>query len=323
MEFKDYYKVMGVEPDASAEDIKRAYRKLARKYHPDVSEDPNAEDRFKEIGEAYEVLKDPAKREEYDQLRKGGWRGGEEFRPPPGWGSADGRGGAGGFDFSGFGDGGGFGAEDAGGFSDFFESLFGGGGRQRRAHKGADVRARVEIDLETAYGGGTRRISLERPERAPDGSVQRKVRSMDVKIPAGMTEGRQIRLAGKGDPGPGNAPAGDLYLEIHITPHRLFEVDGKDVHLTLPLAPWEAALGATISVPTLAGKVEMNIPAGATSGQRLRLKGRGLPGKPAGDQYALLKIVAPKPENDAQEKFYEQMRDTFDFDPRAGMEAKA
>src|SRR6056297_3208105 len=311
MEFKDYYKIMGVTPEAGADEIKRAYRKLARKYHPDVSDDPNAEDRFKEVGEAYEVLKDPAKREEYDQLRKGGWRGGQEFRPPPGW---DSRGDGAGFDFSGFG--------DAGGFSDFFETLFGGGGRQRRAHKGADVRARVEIDLETAWAGGTRRISLERPERGADGAVQRKVRSMDVKIPPGMTEGRQIRLAGKGDPGPGGAPAGDLYLEIHITPHRLFEVDGRDVHLTLPIAPWEAARGAKVSVPTLAGQVEMNIPAGATSGQRLRLKGRGLPGKPPGDQYALLKIVAPKPADETQRKLYEQQRDTFDFDPRSGMEAK-
>jgi len=318
MEFKDYYKIMGVEPEAGADEIKRAYRKLARKYHPDVSDDPNAEERFKEVGEAYEALKDPAKREEYDQLRKGGWRGGQEFRPPPGWSQ---QGDGGGFDFSGVGGGGGFRAEDAGGFSDFFETLFGGGGRQRRAHKGADVRARVEIDLETAYAGGTRRISLERPERAADGSVQRKIRSMDVKIPPGMTEGRQIRLAGKGDPGPGGAPAGDLYLEIHITPHRLFEIDGKNVHLTLPIAPWEAALGAKVSVPTLAGKVEMNIPPGATSGQRLRLKGRGLPGKPPGDQYALLKIVAPKPADEAQRKLYEQQRDTFEFDPRSGMEA--
>src|SRR6056297_1098860 len=297
MEFKDYYKIMGVAPEAGADEIKRAYRKLARKYHPDVSDDPNAEDRFKEVGEAYEVLKDPAKREEYDQLRKGGWQGGQEFRPPPGWSQ---QGDGAGFDFSGF----------------------GGGGRQRRAHKGADVRARVEIDLETAWAGGTRRISLERPERAADGSLQRKVRSMDVRIPAGMTEGRQIRLAGKGDPGPGGAPAGDLYLEIHITPHRLFEVDGKNVHLTLPIAPWEAALGAKVAVPTLAGQVEMNIPPGATSGQRLRLKGRGLPGKPPGDQYALLKIVAPKPADEKQRKLYEQQRDTFDFDPRSGMEAK-
>jgi curved DNA-binding protein len=311
MEFKDYYKIMGVEPDASAEEIKRAYRKLARKYHPDVSDEPDAEDRFKEIGEAYEVLKDPAKREQYDQLRAGGWQGGESFRPPPDW--------EGGFDFSGFGDRGGFSAEDAAGFSDFFESLFG-GGRRRRPHKGADVRARVEIDLETAYSGGTRRITLARPERAPDGSVHRRERTLDVGIPPGMTEGRQIRLAGKGDPGPGNAPDGDLYLEIHLQPHRLFEVDGRDVHLTLPIAPWEAALGAKIPVPTLAGRVELNVPAGAASGQRLRLKGRGLPGKPDGDQYVLLKVVVPKAVTDEQKKSFERQRELFDFDPRAGME---
>lgn len=311
MEFKDYYKIMGVEPDASAEEIKRAYRKLARKYHPDVSDEPDAEDRFKEIGEAYEVLKDPAKREQYDQLRAGGWRGGESFRPPPDW--------EGGFDFSGFGDRGGFSAEDAAGFSDFFESLFG-GGRRRRPHKGADVRARVEIDLETAYSGGTRRITLARPERAPNGSVNRRERTLDVRIPPGMTEGRQIRLAGKGDPGPGNAPDGDLYLEIHLQPHRLFEVDGRDVHLTLPIAPWEAALGAKIPVPTLAGRVELNVPAGAASGQRLRLKGRGLPGKPDGDQYVLLKVVVPKAVTDEQKKSFERQRELFDFDPRAGME---
>src|SRR6056297_733111 len=250
MEFKDYYKIMGVAPEAGADEIKRAYRKLARKYHPDVSDDPNAEDRFKEVGEAYEVLKDPAKREEYDQLRKGGWQGGQEFRPPPGWSQ---QGDGAGFDFSGFGGGGGFRAEDAGGFSDFFETLFGGGGRQRRAHKGADVRARVEIDLETAYRGGMRRISLERPERAPDGSTRRNQKTLDVRIPPGMTEGRQIRLAGKGDPGPRNAPDGDLYLEIHIMAHKLFELDGRDVFLTLPITPWEAALGARVKVPTLAG----------------------------------------------------------------------
>jgi curved DNA-binding protein len=320
MEFKDYYGIMGVEPDAGADEIKRAYRKLARKYHPDVSDEPDAETRFKEIGEAYEVLKDPAKREQYDQLRAGGWRGGESFRPPPDW--------QGGFDFSGRGGDGGFGAgpgfggfggEDAAGFSDFFESLFG-GGRRRRPNKGADVRARIDIDLETAFAGGTRRITLERPERAADGSVRRKPRSLEVKIPPGMTEGRQIRLAGKGDPGPGNAPDGDLYLEIHLQPHRLFEVDGRDVHLTLPVAPWEAALGARVSVPTLAGRVEMNVPAGASSGQRLRLKGRGLPGKPPGDQYVVLKVVAPRPDSDEQRRSYERQRELFDFNPRAEME---
>jgi len=318
MEFKDYYKIMGLEPDASADEIKRAYRKLARKFHPDVSTETDAEARFKEVGEAYEVLKDPARREQYDQLRKGGsgghaFREGEEFRPPPGWDR-------GGFEWS-FGDGGGVRGEDAGGFSDFFETLFG-AGRRRRAHKGSDVRARVDIDLETAFSGGTRRITLERPERAPDGSIRRNARTLDVRIPPGMTEGRQIRLAGKGDPGPGNTPAGDLYLELHILPHRLFELDGKDIHLTLPVAPWEAALGARVAVPTLAGEVTLNIPAGSNSGQRLRLKGRGLPGKPPGDQYVLLKIVAPRATDEAQRKLYERMRDTFRFDRRAGMEAK-
>jgi curved DNA-binding protein len=319
MEFKDYYKIMGVEPEASADEIKRAYRKLARKYHPDVSDEADAEDRFKEVGEAYEVLRDPEKRAQYDQLRAGGWRGGEEFRAPPDWQETYG-GGRGGFESWQFGDGGGFHAEDAAGFSDFFETLFG-GGRRRRPHKGADVRARVEIDLETAFSGGTRRISLERPERTPDGSIARQRKSLDVRIPPGMTEGRQIRLAGKGDPGPGNAPAGDLYLEIHIAPHRMFELDGRDVHLTLPIAPWEAALGAKVKVPTLAGAVELNVPAGAASGQRLRLRGRGLPGKPPGDQYAVLKIVAPRPSEDAERKLYERLRENSDFNPRADMEA--
>ncbi len=315
MEFKDYYGILGVKPEASAEEIKRVYRRLARKFHPDVSKEADAEARFKEVGEAYEVLKDPNRRAQYDQLRKGGfggngWRSGEPFRPPPGWPPGD----AGAsWQFS-------EGAEDAGGFSDFFESLFG-GARRRQAHKGADVRARVEIDLETAFAGGVRRIQLERPERAPDGSVQRRLRSLDVRIPPGMTEGRQIRLAGKGDPGPGNAPAGDLYLEIHIRPHRLFELDGRDLYLTLPITPWEAVLGARIKVPTLAGPVELAIPAGAASGQRLRLKGRGLPGPPAGDQYAVLKIVAPPTVDEEQRKLYQRLSQISQFNPRSGLEA--
>ncbi|NCO20041.1 MAG: DnaJ domain-containing protein [Gammaproteobacteria bacterium] len=318
MEFKDYYGIMGIKPDASAEEIKRVYRRLARKYHPDVSKEADAEARFKEVGEAYEVLKDPARRSQYDELRKGGfggngWSAGESFRPPPGWSPGEA-----GASWQ-FGDGG-YGAEDAGGFSDFFESLFG-GARRRRAHKGADVRARVEIDLETAFAGGVRRIQLERPQRAADGSIQQRPRSLDVRIPSGMTEGRQIRLAGKGDPGPGNAPDGDLYLEIHISPHRLFELDGRDLYLTLPIAPWEAALGARIKVPTLAGPVELAIPAGAASGQRLRLKGRGLPGKPPGDQYAVLKIVTPASVDDEQRKLYQRLDEISHFNPRAGLEA--
>jgi curved DNA-binding protein len=304
MEFKDYYATMGVDPDADADTIKKAYRRLARKYHPDVSDEPDAEARFKELGEAYEVLRDPEKREAYDQLRKGGHRPGESFRPPPGWSNE-------GFEFRGAG--GGFHAEDLGGFSDFFESLFGGARRARpEARRGRDVRARIEIDLETAYAGGTRRISLAGGQG----------RTLEVRIPPGVTEGTRIRLAGKGEPGPAGAPPGDLYLEVHLRPHRRFDVDERDVQLVLPIAPWEAALGADIQVPTLAGRVSMKIPPGAGSGQRLRLRGRGLPGSPPGDQYVTLKIVAP-PADDATRALYEQLRTASAFDPRADLEDTA
>ncbi|NKI34489.1 DnaJ domain-containing protein [Wenzhouxiangella sp. XN79A] len=303
MEFKDYYSTMGVSPDAGADAIKKAYRRLARKYHPDVSDEPDAEARFKELGEAYEVLRDPEKREAYDQLRRGGHRPGESFRPPPDWSSA-------GFEFR---DGGGFHAEDLGGFSDFFESLFGSARRARpEAPRGRDLRARIDIDLETAFAGGSRRISLG-GDRA---------RSLDVRIPAGVTEGKRIRLAGKGEPGPPGAPPGDLYLDVHLQPHRTFEVDERDVQLVLPIAPWEAALGAAIEVPTLAGRVAMKIPPGAASGQRLRLRGRGLPGSPPGDQYVTLKIVAPPATEDTR-PLYEQLRAASAFDPRADLEDPA
>ena len=314
MEFKDYYEVMGVESLASADEIKRAYRKLARKYHPDVSEEKDAEERFKEVGEAYEVLRDPQKREQYDQLRKGGYQAGDSFRPPPDWGEAfrSGGFGSGGFADSAY-------ASAGGGFSDFFETLFGRAARQQQApQRGQDLYATVEIDLETAYAGGMRRISLQQPEVTPDGSVRSAIKTLEVKIPPGMTEGRQIRLAGKGGPGP---TAGDLYLEIRHAPHRWFEADGRDIHLTLPIAPWEAALGEKVSVPTLAGRVEMNIRAGAASGQRLRLKGKGLPGQPSGDQYVTLKIVVPEAKTEQQRKVFEAERDGFDFNPRQHLES--
>ncbi|MDT8439218.1 MAG: DnaJ C-terminal domain-containing protein [Wenzhouxiangellaceae bacterium] len=317
MEFKDYYSIMGVEPGASADEIKRAYRRLARKYHPDVSSEADAEARFKEVGEAWEVLKDPDKRAQYDQLRERGWQGGETFRPPPDWQQE--------FDFSEFADavGGMGGGEAAGsGFSDFFESLFG-GARRRRPARGRDMQARIEIDLETAFRGGTRRITLERGERGRDGRALHAPRTLEVNIPPGMTEGKRIRLAGKGDPGPGRSPAGDLFLEVHLLPHPLFEVDGLNVELTLPIAPWEAGLGAEIAVPTLAGRVQLKIPAGAASDQRLRLKGRGLPGTPPGDQYVRLKIVAPPARTEEQRFAYERARRAFDFDPRAAMNTRA
>lgn len=314
MDFKDYYSTMGVSPDADAATIKKAYRRLARKYHPDVSDESDAEARFKDLGEAYEVLRDPEKREAYDQLRRGGHQPGESFRPPPDWSNE-------GFEVRG--DRGGFQAEDLGGFSDFFESLFGGAHRARpEARRGRDVRARIDIDLETAFAGGTRRIALASDAVGPDGAERRANRNLDVRIPAGVTEGTRIRLAGKGDAGPAGTPAGDLYLEVHLLPHRHFEVDEHDVHLVLPIAPWEAALGAKIQVPTLGGRVAMTIAPGASAGQRLRLRGRGLPGAPQGDQYVTLKIVTP-PATDATRPLYEQLRSASAFDPRADLEGTA
>ena len=296
MEYKDYYKILGVSRSADQDEIKKAYRRLARKYHPDVSKEKDAETRFKEVSEAYEVLKDPERRATYDQL--GTYRQGQDFRPPPGWR-------------------GGFGGADGSAFSDFFESVFGqgspfgegpfGGRRRRGAVKGADEKARISIALEDAYHGASKNVRLE-----GTGS-----RQLKVKIPAGITEGRQIRLSGQGRPGPGGGPAGDLYLEIHITPHPLYRVDGRDLFLDLPIAPWEAALGSTVKVPTLGGALELKIPAGSQTGRKLRLKGRGLPGSPAGDQYVVLKIVTPKAETKEARELYEKMRKTMAFDPRA------
>jgi len=330
MEFRDYYKVLGVERAASADQIKTAYRRLARKYHPDVSKEPNAEARFKEMQEAYEVLKDPEKRVAYDQLGAN-WKAGEQFRPPPDWGS--------GFEFSGgagraggarrgagrarwsgaAAEDGGFADQD---FSDFFSSLFGGGSPFARGGGGGAARdhhAQVGVDLEEAYRGTTRTLELRRPEVKPDGSVELRTHTVRVTIPPGVTEGQLIRLAGQGAPGAGGARAGDLYLEVHVQPHRLFALEGRDVTLTFPVAPWEAALGASVTVPTLGGSVEMHIPAGAQSGQKLRLRGRGLPGNPPGDQYVQLKVVLP-PANSPQAKaFYEEMRSKLDFDPRANL----
>jgi curved DNA-binding protein len=305
-EYKDYYKIMGVARDVSQDELKRVYRRLARKYHPDVSKEANAEARFKEVQEAYEVLKDPQKRAAYDQLGSN-WRQGQEFRPPPDWGQN--------FEFSGS-----FGEE--GGFSDFFSSLFGqrpgaGGGRARGggprgfAMAGDDQVASIEIDLEDSFRGGSQTIELKGPQ----------TRTLKITIPSGILEGQRIRLAGQGSPGHGGGPSGDLYLEVKFREHRLFKADGRDVTLTLPVAPWEAALGATVPTPTLAGTVDLRIPPNAKSGQRLRLKGRGLPGSTqndvAGDQYVVLKIVLPPADSPQARELYERMQRELSFDPRA------
>ncbi|TLZ36872.1 MAG: J domain-containing protein [Gammaproteobacteria bacterium] len=330
MEFRDYYKVLGVERTASADAIRKAYRRLAHKYHPDVSKEPNAEARFKEMQEAYEVLKDPEKRAAYDQLGSQ-WKAGEQFRPPPDWGSGfefsgDGRARAGrsrgrGAGPRGFGAGedGGLGEQD---FSEFFSSLFGGGSpfAAEGRRPGRDHHARIEIDLEEAFRGTTRMLELKRPELKRDGTLELRNHTVRVTIPPGVTAGQLIRLAGQGEPASGRGSAGDLYLETHIRPHRLFQLDGRDVTLTLPVAPWEAALGASVTVPTLGGPVEVQIPPGSQSGQKLRLRGRGLPGKPAGDQFVQLKVVLPPGTSPEAKALYEEMRRKLNFDPRADLE---
>ena len=313
MRYKDYYQVMGVPRTASQDEVKRAYRKLARKYHPDVSKEQDAEEKFKELQEAHEVLKDPEKRAAYDQLGPD-WRPGQDFRPPPDWGK--------GFEFSR-----GAPGEGPAEFSDFFSELFGsrspfgatrGAGRAHRgfAAAGQDHVARIEIDLEDAFRGGTRTIELRTPELTADGHVMVKPRTLRISIPAGVTEGQQIRLAGQGSPGTGGGPPGDLMLEVSFRPHPRFRLEGRDVTLTLPVAPWEAALGETVSVPTLGGPVEMKLPAGARAGQTLRLRGRGLPGQPPGDQLVLLRIVLP-PDSPRARQLFEQMKREVPFDPRA------
>lgn len=315
MEFKDYYQLLGVPRDASADDIKKAYRKLARKYHPDVSKEPDAEARFKEVAEAYEALHDPEKRAAYDQLGSD-WRAGQDFRPPPGWHpGAAGQGGA--REFT---------AEEAAQFSDFFESIFGGtrGGfegfdaRGQRTTAGRDQHARIVIDLEDAFHGATRELTLSEPEIDEQGRLGMRERVLSVRIPAGIRPGQQIRLSGQGEPGQGGQ-RGDLYLEVEFRPHRLYKVDGRDLRLTLPLAPWEAALGAEVHVPTPAGVVAMQIPADSAPGRKLRLKGRGLPGNPPGDLYAELEIAWPPAGSEKAREIYRNMARELPFNPRRSL----
>ena len=311
MEFRDYYQIMGVGRNATQDEIKRAYRKLARKYHPDISKDADAEEKFKEMGEAYEVLKDPEKRAAYDQLGQK-YKDGQDFTPPAGWDA--------GFEFSG----GGFeGAADSAVFSDFFESLFGHGGFTRDRGqaggfhvRGQDHHAKILIDLEDAIQGATRTITLQVPEVNLQGHVQTRSRTLNVNIPKGVKQGQQIRLAGQGAPGMGQGGTGDLYLEIEFKPHDIYHVEGHDIYLDLPVTPWEAALGSTVKVPTPGGIVEMKIPAGSGSGKKMRLKGRGIPAKTPGDFYVVLKISLPEAESDKAKALYQQMKKELNFNPR-------
>ena len=310
MEFKDYYKVMGVARDATDAQIKQAYRKLARKYHPDVSKEKDAEARFKEVGEAYEVLKSPEKRAAYDQLGKD-YRPGQDFKPPPNWDS--------GFEFSGAGPG------DAS-YSDFFDALFGaqarsGRGRGADSHpgRGEDHHAKVLLDLQASLSGGARSFTLRMPEIDAEGRLVSKERTLNVQVPKGILAGQQIRLAGQGGRAPGEGTPGDLYIEVEFQPHPLYRVDGRDLYLELPVAPWEAALGATAKTPTPGGIVELKIPAGSHAGTKLRLKGRGIPGAQPGDFYVMLQIALPPANDDKAKAAYAAMAAAMPFNPRANL----
>ncbi len=316
MEFKDYYAIMGVKRDATQDEIKRAYRKLARKYHPDVSKEPDAEARFKAVGEAYEVLKDPEKRAAYDQLGAK-WKAGQDFRPPPDWDQ--------GFEFHG----GEPAGADAEQFSDFFASLFGRGGftpgygaygrrAQREFHaRGEDTYARVLIDLEDAYHGATRTLTLKHSELGSDGRPQLQERTLNVRIPRGVRQGQHIRLAKQGGAGIGKGEPGNLYLEVEFRPHPFYHVEGKDVFLDLPVTPWEAALGAMVKVPTPLGTVDLKIPANSSGGRKLRLKGRGIPAREPGDLYVVLQIAVPPAQTEAAKTAYREFAKVLNFNPRA------
>ena len=317
MEFKDYYRTLGVERSATADEIKRAYRKLARKFHPDVSKEPDAEARFKEVAEANEALSDPERRAAYDEVGQR-YGNGPSFDPPPGWNS--------GFEFSGAE------ARDSTDFSSFFDSLFGGraesagGNRPRRPEHaaGRDHHAKIVIELHDAYVGVRRSLSLRIPVSDAQGRVALQDRQLEVNIPKGVREGQNLRLAGQGGPGHGEGPAGDLYLEIAFAPHPHFRVDGRDVYMDLPIAPWEAALGATVAVPTPDGSVELSIAPGSAAGRKLRLRGKGLPGDPAGDLYAVLAVVVPPSNSADANAAYGAFAAAFpEFNPRTVLETRA
>jgi curved DNA-binding protein len=307
LEFKDYYQTLGVARDAPADDIKKAYRKLARKYHPDVSKEPGAEARMKEVNEAYAVLSDPEKRAAYDQLGRG-YQPGQDFRPPPDWDA--------GFEFSG---GRGFSPADAADFSDFFAEIFGrmGGGTRGGAHvRGGDHHAKILLDIEDSFAGATQQISLRVPRTDASGRLVVDTRTLNVRMPKGIREGQIIRLAGQGSAGFGEGKAGDLLLEVHFRPHARLRVDGRDLVVKLPVAPWEAALGAVVPVELPDGKLNVRIPAGAQSGRQLRVRGRGLPSTPPGDLRLEIDVVLPEASTPKAREIYETMARELAFDPR-------
>jgi curved DNA-binding protein len=304
MEFVDYYKIMGLDESASAEVIKRTYRKLARKYHPDVSKEADSENRFKEVGEAYQVLKDPEKRREYDELRRYGSHPGAGFKTPPDWQTRSEYSQGNPFD------------SRSGDFSDFFEQYFGSrassgaesGSTRQQQGRGQDVHTELAISLLDAYTGSKVSVELSMPVFQEDGSLLHEHKTLQVKIPAGVVNNQKIRLRGQGAPGLGQMGAGDLYIQLRIQEDNVFHLDGKDINISAPIMPWDAALGGSIEVPTLGGPVNLTIPPNSQAGKVLRLKGRGLPGKSAGDQLVSLTIVAPKAETEEQRVLYESMR---------------
>jgi curved DNA-binding protein len=312
MEFKDYYKILGVEPDADAKTIKTAYRKLARQYHPDVNPEPEAEDKFKEVAEAYEVLKNTERRAEYDELRRwgGGRARGDGFEPPPGWQSRA----QGGYSSS-------FSGEE---FSEFFSNIFGDGFREARhgggegfSLRGQDIEVEMPVFLEETLHEHSKPVKYRVPS-FENGQLAYTTRSMNVKIPAGVSEGQRIRVKGQGAPGRGGGPAGDLYLHIRLVPHPLYDVEGHDLTLTLPIAPWEAALGAQLEVPLLEGRVKLTVKPHSKSGQRMRIRGKGLPGPTGqGDLYVVLNIVMPEYHNDKTDELWQKLAREAAFDPRA------
>lgn len=293
---KDYYKIMGVAPNASEQEIKTAYRRLARKYHPDLSKEANAEEQFKQMGEAYEILRDPAKRKEYDNYLKN-----KEFNQKAHYSSES-------TDRN-------YHYQSAGSEfdSDLFESLFGHARYQHQPMAGQDYQGKISISLEEAFQGTTKSVQI--PGNGPTDKPQ----TLNVKIPAGVKSGQQIRLSGQGAPGLNNGPRGDLYLTVEIMKHTLFDLKDSDIYLTLPITPWEAALGATIVIPTLAGKIDLKIPAGSQGGQKLRIKNRGLPGTTPGNQYVLLKMITPPAHTEEAQQLYKKMASTMPFNPREHM----